>query len=158
MKRVFTLLIIIVTALCLFSCEKSVSQSVETTPKAEIANPLPGEDAYNSFNTVSDLLQAIKHDPYKYANKEIKVKGTLIKQKDQGISALVDISVTYTDISVLDGFAGRYHYRNDPCIDITITDDILNTVAGSGDYMTVYGTVRISDEKIYLDNCTYTYD
>ena len=163
MKKFFALILIIVfITLCMFSCKKSEytseeeSSSVETQKTAS-TNPITGENTYASFNTVSELLQAIKYDPYKYVNQEIQVTGTLIKQEDNGISALVDISKTYTDISELDGYAGRYHYRKDPCIDITITDDILNTVADSGDYMTVYGTVRISSEKIYLDNCTYTY-
>ena len=158
MKRFLALVLTIIFAIpCLFSCEESVSLSKDTTQKEEISGSLATEEPV-VFKTVSDLLKAIKYDPYKYVNEKIQVKGTLIKQDDSGILALVDLSVTYTDTSVLDGYAGRYHYRNDPCIDIIITDDILKTVAESGDYMTVEGTVRISDEKIYLDNCTYTYE
>lgn len=159
-------LVITFIVLCLCSCEKIIhiqegtAQREETTPKEEVTlkDEATTENIECYFNSISDLLKSIKYDPYKYANKEVQVKGTLIKQEEENILALVELSVVHTDVSVLDGYIGRYHYRNDPCIDIIITDELLYTVSESGDYLTVCGIVRISDGEIYLDGCSYTYD
>lgn len=107
------------------------------------------ENSY-SFNTVADLLAAIKADPYKYANKEVQVKGTLAKCED--ILALVDIS---EPLSSYYGVELRYQVKNNPSINIKITDDILYSVAEHNDHLQITGTVKISNGEIYLDNCTY---
>ena len=158
MKELFiATLVIALVMLCLSSCERSettIERGETTVEKSETTM----EDNYYSFNTVADLLEAIKYDPYKYADKEIQVKGTFLKRERDNISALVDLSTTYTDDSDLSEFLIGYHYRNDPSIDVMITDDLLNTVAECWDYMTVSGIVRITNGNIYLDNCTYVYN
>ena len=119
---------------------------------AGINNSVPSqnEELSLSFETVSDLLNAIKNDPYTYANKTIQVKGTLAKCDP--ILALVEIN------EPLDSYYGvelRYQIKNNPSIDIKITDDILYTVAEHNDYLQISGVVKIVNGEIYLDNCTY---
>ena len=113
------------------------------------------ENGY-SFSTVANLLAAIKANPYKYANQEIQVKGTLCKCEGSGnvssILALVDTAEPPPTF----GVALRYEVEHSPNINIKITDDILYSVAEHNDYLQITGTVKISNGEIYLDNCTYT--
>lgn len=136
MKKLFAVIAVIAILLC---CLSSCSSNKKT------------EDNSLYFETVSELLAAIKYDPYKYANKEIQVQGTLCKFESDKITVLFDLSEPLT---ANNGVQLRYVARTSPNIDIVISDEILYTVAESGDYMTVCGIVKISDGEIYLDNCT----
>lgn len=139
MKKCFSILSVIAVLLsCLSSCSNEKNKESTTY-----------------FGTVSELLSAIKHDPYNYIDKEIQVKGTFCKFESDKSALLFDRSLT-SDGDPSSGVSFRYEARRSPNIDIKISDDILYTVAEDGDYITVSGTVKISDGKIYLDNCTYT--
>lgn len=139
MKKCFSILSVIAVLLCCLSSCSNEKNKESTT----------------YFGTVSELLSAIKHDPYNYIDKDIQVQGTFCKFENDKNALLFDRSLT-SDGDSSSGVAFRYEARRSPNIDIMISDDILYTVAEDGDYITVSGTVKISDGKIYLDNCTYT--
>ena len=148
MKKFFAVLSALALLLCcLSSCSNNQGSDPTNTPPTTVSDGV-------HFGTVSDLLSAIKHDPYHYIDKEIQVKGTLCKFESDNIAVLFDLSEA---LDVKDGVALRYAARKGPNIEITIPDEIMNTVIESGDYIAVTGAVKISDGEIYLDNCTYTF-
>ena len=149
MKKFFAVIAVIAILLCCLSSCSSNEGTVDSSIPSETVS-----DGVH-FGTVSDLLTAIKHDPYNFIDKEIQVKGTLCKFESETL--LFD----YLNTSVHpDGGIDRYEFRSaartNPNIGIIIPDEIMYTVVESGDYITASGTVKISDGKIYLDNCTYT--
>ena len=146
MRKNFAILSVIAILLCcLSSCSNNkATESSSTQPTTTVSDGV-------HFGTVSDLLTAIKHNPHNFVDKEIQVKGTFYKQESETI--LFD----YLETSVKpNGLMDRYYFRQaantNPSICIIIPDEILYTVAEDGDYMTVFGTVKISDGKIYLKN------
>lgn len=136
MKKYLTILCALVVMLC---CLSSCSSN----------KPV------NHFETVSDLLSAIKHDPYNFIDKEVQVKGTLCKFEGDKTTVLVEVP---DPLAVKDGVVFRYEAINSPKINITISDEIMHAVIESGDYITACGIVRISNGEVYLDNCTYTFN
>ena len=136
MKKYLTILCALVVMLC---CLSSCSSN----------------KTVNHFETVSDLLSAIKHDPYNYIDKEVQVKGTLCKFEGDIITALVEVP---DPLAVKNGVVFRYEAIKSPKINIIISDEIMYTVIESGDYITACGIVRISNGELYLDNCTYTFN
>ena len=146
MKKLFAVIIAIAILVCFSSCtNKEAEETIDT-----------GETISDGihFGTVADLLSAIKHDPYNYIGKEIQVYGTLCKFDSDTL--LFDRQPT-SDSSKNTGVAFRYEAQNSPNIEIIIPDKVLYTVIEDGDYIAVSGTVKISDDKIYLDNCTYSF-
>ena len=115
-----------------------------------------------SFNSVEALLKAIKKDPTAYNNVQIKVVGSALKgTTTSGQKALLfDLPSNSTLNSDFD-----YNYwiwrlekeSSHPQIYFTLTDNIQFTVLSSGDYIKVTGTVRIANNQIYLDNCSYEF-
>lgn len=148
-KYLFFFLSVAVLLCCLSSC-KMVGDVVATEPSST-QPPTTVTDGVH-FEKVSDLLKAIKYDPYNYLDKEIQVRGTVCKFESETI--LFD----YKDYSVTSGVEFRSIALASVHISIVIPDDILYTVLDSGDYITVSGVVKISDGTIYLSNCTYIYN
>ena len=147
MKKLFAVIAVIAILLCFSSCgNEKVEES--SAPSETISNGI-------HFRTVSDLLSTIKHDPYNYIDKEIQVRGTLCKLESNTL--LFDRQPT-SNSSSNTGVAFRSEAKTSPNIEIIIPDEILYTVIEDGDYITVSGTVKITEEKIYLDNCTYTFN
>lgn len=110
-----------------------------------------------TFETVKDLLSAIKKNPYEYSNMEVLVKGTLCKcEEDGNLDAILALVDTREPLPDFNGVELRYQIKNSPSINIRITDDILYSIAEHNDYMQVSGIVKISNGEVYLDNCTYT--
>ena len=128
--------------------------------KDKIANSDPANVKYSySFNSVFELMTAIKKNPSAYNNKQVKVVGTIYKQKVSGVESKILLdknsfpSLSSSDIQ---------HYiwkaesnEANTLIDIVIADTVMDTVLGTGDYIKLYGTVRISNGEIYLDKCSY---
>jgi hypothetical protein len=56
-------------------------------------------------------------------------------------------------------FFARYLYRTKievkEAIDVTLSSDLQYTVAETGEYVNLYGIVKITNGKIYLDKCQY---
>lgn len=104
----------------------------------------------DTFESVDALLFAIRTNPTAYTNKKVTVIGTICK--GDSILALVDLDEIPSKSS---GVAFRYEVRNNPNIDIEITNDLQYTVSKTGDYVKLTGTVIISNDSISLSNCTY---
>ena len=114
------------------------------------------------FESVEKLLYAIKHEPEKYNNARIKVIGTLQTGLESTLydMRLVDYTITSDYIPSTEGVEGRYQFRkvldkSASKIDIEITSDAQYAVAETGDYVKIYGKVRITRERIFIDDCAY---
>jgi hypothetical protein len=130
------------------------TDSNETEGKSE-ASEIPEQQV--SFETVKDLLDALNKNPDKYNHKEVYVKGTLCKcEEDGGYSAILALVDINEPLPSYNGVELRYQIKNNPSINIKITDDTLYSLAKHNEYMMVGGFVRISDGKLYLDDCIYT--
>ena len=155
MKKLFATIAVITILLCLSSCSNKITEE-SNSPNEITESTYPSETISDGvhFDSVSDLLFTIKHDPHNYIDKEIQVRGTLCKFESNTL--LFDRPLTSNDKSNA-SVALRYEARTSPNIEIIIPDEILYTVIEDGDYITVSGTVKIADGKIYLDDCTYTF-
>ena len=133
--------------------------------KNKLLNSDPDNVTYaDSFNSVEELNVAIKKNPTYYNNKRIKVVGTIIKYDNED-GNIFDLD-TYivddngSDFSTYDEFDFyvwmRYNRNSKGIIPIEITDDLQYTVVETGDYVKMYGTVKISNGEIYLTNCEYS--
>ena len=118
-------------------------------------NSDPDDVTYSdSFNSVEELNAAIKNNPTFYNNKRIKVVGTIYKDDD-----FLDIADDNgCDFSAFTHIEFRIYKRNYPkyVISIEIADDLQYTVVETGDYVKMYGTVKISNGEIYLTDCEYS--
>ena len=160
MKKLFAIIVVIAILLCLSSCSnKNTEESSSTNETTESITPSETTSDGVHFESVSNLLSSIKYDPYNYIDKDIQVCGTLCKFESNTL--LFDRPPTSSSGSntgsLSAGVAFRSEAKTSPNIEIIIPDEILYTVIEDGDYITVSGTVKISDGKIYLDNCTYTF-
>ena len=114
------------------------------------------------FKSVRELLYAIKHEPDKYNNARIKVIGTIqtgLESTSYDVR-LVDYAMTSDNIPTTDGVEGRYQFREEldksaSKIEIVIKSEAQYAVAESGDYVKVYGTVKITRDRIFIDDCEY---
>lgn len=109
-----------------------------------------------SFDTVNDLITAVKSNPSTYANKKITVKGTILKKNDHtAVCDLSDVSglSSSLEFDVSEYAIYRKYKENNFCIDIVFYDDLSYSVATTGDYVELGGTVKVSNGKIILDNC-----
>lgn len=133
---------------------------------ASLKNKLISSDPNNvtyaySFNSVEALMTAIKKNPTEYNNKQVKVVGTVIKTDHEGASYIVDDD-GYDFSSITSNYDVQYSVwkktqkEQGSIISVVITDDIQYTVVESGDYVKMYGTVKISNGEIYLANCEYS--
>lgn len=136
---------------CFVSCDMiQMHQSAETTETTETE-----EDMF-SFDSVYDLIIAIKKNPSAYGNEKVTVQGTIFKQGDY--TAICDIS-DVSDLSTSSDFSvsGYAVYRNckktNHGIDIEFYNDISYAVVTTGDYVELSGTVKTINGEIILDNC-----
>ena len=150
--RICCIALCIVTVFCFTSCkDNNPTSSSESTSVAEKISP------------IKDLLTAIKKNPTKYNNKEVSVKGTILKEN--GKTILLDYhdyieskpsssGITYSDILLV--YEERNKAKNKPSIELILLDNVQSYVVESWDYVQIKGIVRITSEKIYLDNCHCT--
>lgn len=110
-----------------------------------------------SFNSVYSLLKAIKNNPKKYNGKQIKVIGTVCK-KEKWETVLFDNDDDFVFSNDLGIRALLYLGEcedNGKLILITISDDVMYTVLENGNYIKIYGTVKIENNQLALDKCEY---
>lgn len=135
MKRLLSIILCIVFVLGLASCQRDDTE--ESPASAETVG---------SFDTVEDFKIAIKKNPTHYVDKQVSVKGYVDKLGSSTYTWLVDAHTEKNELT--DDSIAR--------ISVYITDDLLLTVVGDGDFIEISGTVTVSNGEIYLDNCTYT--
>jgi hypothetical protein len=122
-----------------------------------------GTTSSYEFSSVNALLKAIKNNPTAYSNKQVCVYGMIIAYtwNDEKNIALIDYKGE--DISFPDGNYGGYKalrlvddkIEAKEAIDAIFSNDLQYTVAETGDYVNLYGTVRVANGEIYLDECQY---
>ncbi|MBE6582330.1 MAG: hypothetical protein E7648_03600 [Ruminococcaceae bacterium] len=143
----------------------SALQKENEALKEKLASSDPANVKYSySFNSVLELMTAIKKNPSAYNNKQVKVIGTAIKKETNGEretllldlssgEVLPDTSSTSFDIEYYIWLQRKE--ETGKIIDITIADDVFYAVLKTGDYIKLYGTVCISNGEIDLDKCSY---
>lgn len=135
MKRLLSIILCTVLIISFVSCnsgDNTESNSVTIDPIA-------------SFDTVEEFKIAVKKDPKLYKDKQVAVKGYANERNP------IHKEVWLYDELLADDelYDGRVRIKVD------ITDSVLLDVVEDGDYIEIYGTVKISDGEIYLGNCTY---
>lgn len=130
--------------------------------KNKFMNSDPANVTYSyEFSSVNALLTAIKKNPTAYHNQQIKVYGMLFTYEHETFNrkeiALIDYKGE--ELPDTDGFKARF-FKNDKieakqAIEVTLSSDLQYTVAETGDYVNLYGIVRITNGEIYLDKCQY---
>ena len=113
------------------------------------------------FSSVNALLTAIKNNPEAYHNKQIKVFGMIFTYDTENYNRKAIALIDYKGevLSYDSGFKARF-FKNDKieakeAIEATLSSDLQYTVAETGDYVNLYGTVKIINGEIYLDKCQY---
>jgi hypothetical protein len=129
-KNICIIALCVALAICFVSCERDLTT--------------------NSFDSVKDFKNAIKHNPSHYNGKSVSVKGTIAKTDSE---ILLGSSIYFFDISQVQI---RDEVKNNTNISIIISDAMQLSVLETGDRVVICGTVTISDGEIYLDNCEYT--
>lgn len=110
------------------------------------------------FSSVNELYLAIKSNPTAYNNKQVKVYGMLFTYKTSNKSiGLIDYKGEEfpSSSSLLAGVFLDEKIEAKTGIKVTLSNDLEYTVAETGDYVNLYGTVKISNGEIYLDKCQY---
>ena len=148
MKKLFIVILVITFSMfCLSSCEFYYKSYGEMETSIDIATSINDDGDPFTFRSVDELKIAIKKEPKYYNDMQVTVNGTVIAYDDSVL--LADLSGS--GVGLMEEFYARQN-----SITIIITDDILYSVLETGDYIEVYGTVKISNGEFYLDNCRYT--
>lgn len=141
-KRMLIVSLILALCIGLSSCDLlGESSTIEGTTTSIYRDPYV-------FDSVLNLKATLKNDLSKYENRQITIIGTISKSSDSII--LSDVSPTSNA-----GVQFRYDAKKNPHITIIILDNKKAMLLDSGDYVKIYGTVRVSNSEIYLDNCEY---
>lgn len=113
------------------------------------------------FPSVNALLMAIKKNPEAYHNKQVKVFGMILAYEHLALNKKVIALIDYKNeaLSNTDDFVVRSLYRTKTevkeAIEVTLSNDLQYIVAETGDYVNLYGTVRITTGGIFLDKSQY---
>lgn len=113
------------------------------------------------FSSVNALLTAIKKNPEAYHNKQVKIFGMILTYEHETFNRKEIVLIDYKGETLPDndGYQARYLKRNKieakQAIEVTMLNDLQYTVAETGDYVNLYGTVKITNGEIYLDKCQY---
>ena len=136
------------------------------TWKDKYMNSDPANVTYSyEFPSVNALISAIKKNPEAYHNKQVKVFGMLLtyntydsNKKYIKFVSLFDYKNENISFSP-DDYAAEYLMRikseTKEAIDVKLSSDLQYTVAETGDYVNLYGIVKITNGEIYLDKCQY---
>lgn len=171
-KLLITLISITLCISCILSFSSCDSESTECTTAAtekqilteSYSNSIINSDPQGAqyiyfFVTVEELTYAMKKDPEKYNNAKVKLIGTIYIHDNE--YSLVDYTMTTANapgetFDVQDRY-WFYRHLNDSKgkIEINITNDAQYAVAETGDFVKLYGTVRLTRNGIYLDSCEY---
>ena len=154
--RILLIIWCIVMCLGLFACsqtdEIADNATNDTTPETTDDN-----DPY-TFESVQDLKLAIKKNPEMYENKQVTVKGSILKTEGQVIvsdAAPLHVGDTYNGSSLMAEREFRQEANAKPNIGIVMSKDNMSTLLDSGDYVKIIGVVTITNFSVYLNNCTY---
>ena len=154
-------LVCLISVLSLFSCNKQGESVAEDPPvineqwSKELLNADQKGVTYTySFNSVEELLFAIKHDPDKYNNASVKVIGTIYTEA--ATASLIDFTMNSTNSSNFVSSGGAWlQFRNTlknskNKINLTITNAAQDAVSETGDYVKVYGFVKLEKDNIHI--------
>lgn len=146
LNKSFSVILCLLLCFGFCSCEIYYKSHSGTETSFYVSTSNKDDGDLFTFESVDELKVAIKKEPKYYNDMQVTVKGTAIAYD----------SVLLVDFSGSDfGAMERYEAKKNS-ITIIITDDILYSVLETGDYIEVYGTVKISNGEFYLDNCRYT--
>ena len=132
--------------------EPTDTANTDTTPVTTDDN-----DPY-TFELVQDLKLAIKKNPEMYENKQITVKGSILKTDGKVIvsdAAPLSIDDTFNGSTLMAEVEFRKRANANPNIAIVMSKDNTATLLDSGDYVKIIGTVTITNSEVYLGSCTY---
>lgn len=163
LKAVCMIALCVALSCCIMSCEISFPIETDNTTKADNTTEATEEVTSDkkssySFDTVEELIIAIKKNPATYKNRQIEVLGTAIKDDYEGNSYIVDDS-DFDFSSVDSSFDVQYYVwlktqkETNATISVVITDELSYAVVSTGDYVKMRGTVKVSNGEIYLDDC-----
>lgn len=150
--RALMIALCVVFMFCTSSCVIYVDSPEQKEPTAEskAEASVADKESPRIFESVEELKKAIDNDPKYYHNKQITLKGTVLKTSDTNVNI-----TDYSEVPSQIGVEWRYQARQCPNISITIDDEILRTAIESGDYIEVYGIVVVEGSIVFLDKCDY---
>ena len=156
-KRIIMIASCVALSFCVMSCDIGLThETTETTvPPETTETTVPPENNPYLFETVNELIMAIKRNPSFYYNEEVTVNGTILKAKNY-YTAICDLSDISNLSSSLEFDFEVYNIYTkwkeaNFCIDIEINDELLYAVVVTGDYVKLCGTVKVADGEFYLD-------
>lgn len=140
MKRLMVLCLVVITVVLLVGCGETNNISNEAS-----VNSLVDDGDPFTFEKVAELKSAIKKQPSQYEDKQVTVKGGIFEIQD------------YTALSNICGSGVKFGLEalKQPYIKIVMSEEVKHSLLEEGDYVKIIGTVKITDDEIYLDNCTY---
>ncbi len=166
--KLFSLLICFALPFVLSSCGKDNTSAEETTQQESIVEQYStgvinadkeGIEYEYFFESVEELNLAMKKDPDKYNNATVKIIGTLGIKDNR--CYIIDYTVTSTNVPPKDTSSAMTRYEFDKVlykhekIEIIIANDAQYAVAEEGDFVKLYGTLKLTREAIYIDSCEY---
>lgn len=101
-----------------------------------------------SFDSVESFNIALKKNPKQYTGNQVSIKGYMDKLSYGHYNHTWMEDVYSPPDELKDQSVAR--------IELFITDEVVLTVVGDGDYVEVCGTVVIEEGEICLKNCTCT--
>ena len=141
-KTILNIVLCVILCFTLSACgghgQKNETEA-SNTPIININDPY-------AFDSIANLLTAIKKNLQQYENIQVSVKGYILEINEQ---------LTLTDVSGKGGAMNRYYAKKSANIKLFMLDHKTITVLDTGDYVRISGTVKISDTEIYLDSCDY---
>ena len=137
---------------------KAAKADIEYWKTKYMATDLANVTYSYEFSSVNALLTAIKKNPEAYQNKQVKVFGMILTYKiSKKTIGLIDYKgenlSSYSEIRA--GVFMDKKIEAKSGIEVTLSSDLQYTVAETGDYVNLYGIVKIINGEIYLDKCQY---
>ena len=126
----------------------------------KLAETDPEDVEYShSFASVYALLSAIQKAPKEYNDKQVKVVGSFYNDDD--VVALFDWEST-DDYAIAESnrSAKKVRWKSDKfeskeMVDIVFLVDVPSAMLITKNYIKLYGTIRIDNGKVYIENCDY---
>lgn len=156
MKKILRIVLCIVLCFVLFSCGEQ-NKKIETDA-SDI--PVINKDNVHKFDSIANFKSAVKKDAEKYENMQVSVKGSILK--NNGKIVIIENQLTEEQLTSINS-GGEFSIRHsrEKIIEqsihmvVIIPNDKKVAILDDGDYVEIYGTVKISNTGIYLDSCDY---
>ena len=139
MKKLVSIVVCAVLIFCFASCQ--TENAIAEESDSVIAEPIA------SFDTIESFIILLKKNPKDFIGNQISIKGYMDK---------FVLNTIYTQLEDVYTPSDELKDPNVARIKLFITDEVMLTVVGDGDYVEVCGTVEIVDGEICLKNCTCT--